>query len=156
MDIEKATYDVLSDVIQTSYGKSSEVKTKNPPTHFLTMKVKSWLNPHVKDEGPWVIINVTIIVSHPDVESLRLSLREEALELSRKAVQNTIQDYKTEVKKRKAVATATKQNYISPPEDIKLELNGNSIYDDFVYISANMKSHCKTAYYRFEVKARIV
>lgn len=156
MDIEKATYDVLSDVIQTTYGKSSEVKKNNPPTHFLSMKVKSWLNPHVQDEGPWVIINVTILVSHPNVESLKLSLREEALELSRKAVQGTIQNYKDEVKKRKAAATATQQKYVAPPEEIKLELNGNSIYDDFVYISANMKSHCKTAYYRFEVKARIV
>ena len=152
--MKNASYNLLSSVVQRSLGQSS----RTTPSCFVTMKV---LSANMLNGGDatmdYLQVNVTTIVTHKDVESLRLVLREEAMEATRKSVQQAIIDYKEEVKSRKKYAKDTGQDIGDPADSIKLEILGETLYDDFVYVSSNsLKSHCKTAYYRFHIKARIL
>lgn len=152
MDIKKANYDVLSNVVQRSYGQSSVVGG-NPPTCYLNMKVLQ-SNDIVNAEElmSFLQMNITTIITHPNVESMRLSLRSEAMEVVTKTLPKIITEYKEEVAKMKVVPT----NRLKPDPSIEMEILGGTLQDDFVFVSANMKSHCKTAYYRFTIKAKIV
>jgi len=154
MDIKKATFDIVANIVQRSLGRSSR-KTSNL---FLNMKLSSWINAANKSNPPIILIKVNTIVTHRDPEALRLTLRAEALEAVRETLRQVVVDYKEEAKKHnevtKAMGHEAGTNPEKPAKGIKLELLGMELVDSFQYISTANKA--KVANYHFEIKARIL
>jgi hypothetical protein len=181
MDISQATYEVLNNVIQTTYGKSSNISGTGPaPTHFVSMKVLKFDKKieRDKDDVPraniefagyeqttFLQIKVNTIVFHENPQSIQQILRDEALEIARKTTQRVAKEYKEEVKKiGKLDSTAEiRGKNFKPKPELKFEIMGETLYDVFSYISANssyslsrnFSGHGYSAHYLFEIKAKI-
>lgn len=125
-----ARYKIITDIIQTSFGKSSEVKYV---THFLSAKMPL---------DDTIEFSVAIRVNFPDQSVMlqqRAKYRREALAILASSAKKIEAEYKETLESRKKLgddSVATKQPYEKEPQKaIKITVLPDTIRETIEYIS---------------------
>lgn len=124
-----ATYRILSNLLQTSFGKSSEVKYV---THYLSATVVS---------DNMVRFNVVKRVSFPNQRTMldqRNKYRSQCSDLISLAMKNVEDSYAEEIENMSKLLGRTEQPFEAAPKDkIKLKLIPSSAQESIEYLSVS-------------------
>jgi hypothetical protein len=165
--IDVPTYNALSNVLQTTFGKSSDQRSKFVPhTHFLSMSI-------IADN--LIKINYMTVVNYGH-EQVRMDLRQmhlnEGLEVMRAVLKKAAEEYKDYVENViKAHSGLQKRPYTSinnaldekpiakdnglPQDTISLKLLENTISDTYEITNVNAYNSRKSAYFRMSAVAKV-
>lgn len=134
-----ATYRILSNILQTTFGKSSETKYV---THYLTAFIPA--------DG-MVQFRVTMHVSFPDQRVMidqRRKYRQQCSDVISAAMKKIEEQYKTELENMEKLLGKTEQPYEKAPWNaIKLKLVDSSVQESIEYVSVSNPK--KQALFRF-------
>lgn len=122
-------YQLLANIIQTTYGKTSQKST----THFINMSL-------ILDNRITVRFQSIVNFGHQNVFlELKKRYREEALDVIEKTIETLAQEYKT----------AAKESLVKDiKKTIKLKVSDPTITESIEYVSTSLYSPNKTAFYR--------
>lgn len=144
---QKERYRILSGLLDTSFGKSSE---RQYPNHFIKMTMPLEGTVVIKSQ---IIVN---IASTNVYNEMRKKYREELLDLISNRLKVITQQYKDAVAKESKLPTRTKQPYVEPaPATVKLTVDSSSIHEWLEHVSMSAYRTNKTCIYHLECVANV-
>lgn len=144
---DTAKYRIISNLIQTTLGKSSEVKYQS---HFLKANM-------FDDKFIEVSIVMTVTIPH---ESVGLQLRrkwlEEGFEITTDWCKKKEKEYEEVIKEKENLLEPRKQTYEkAPPKKIKLTPLQNTMKDSIETLTYSIYSVNKPSYFRINLLVEI-
>jgi len=144
---QTAKYRVLANVVQTTFGKSSEAKYA---THFVNMTIPA--------ENQILIRYQTIVnFGHQNVYlELRRKYKEEALEIVKKHIERVAEEYKKQVEdKQKLLEPKVEPYEEAAPKSISIKVLDSTIQESIENISMSIYNPVGTSYYRITCMAEV-
>ncbi len=139
---KKARYRILTNLLDTSFGKSSE---NQYPNHFIKMTMPLENTIQVKSQ---ILVNLG---GSPNIYiTMRPKFREELLEMIQKRLEKIAEEYKRNVEAAtdESLLSYRKQPYEAEPEkSVKLSVNNHSIQEWLEYVSMSAYRTNKTCIY---------
>lgn len=145
---DTATHRILSNIIQTTFGKQTEVRN---PTHFLSLEIPT--DGYIKAK---FLMIVRIGHQHNQLEFMKYKYQKEAVNYISTALKKVAEQYKEAVESKEKLLEPKEEPYEKKPKkSIKLVLDENTLSDTYEFVSPASLTALKTAYYRVQVYAKI-
>lgn len=147
---QRARYRILSNLLDTSFGKSSE---KQYPNHFIKMTMPLENTIQVKAQ---ILVNLGGSINV--YNDMRQRYREELLDMIKQRLERIADEYK------RAVEAATDENMLSyrkqpyedmPEKTIKLSVDSHSIQEWLEHVSMSAYRSNKTCIYHLHCVASV-
>ena len=144
---QRARYRVLANLLDTSFGKSSE---RQYPNHFIKMTMPLENTIQVKAQ---IIVNI----ASPNVyNEMRIKYREELLEMIKKRLERIADEYKRSLEQKENAGNVTEQKYEeAPPKSVKLAVDNHSIQEWLEHVSMSAYRTNKTCIYHLHCIASV-
>ena len=144
---QRARYRVLANLLDTSFGKTSE---RQYPNHFIKMTMPLENTIQIKAQ---IIINV----GSPNVyNEMRVKYREELLEMIKKRLERIADEYKRSLEEKENAGNVTVQKYEEPaPKTVKLAVDSHSIQEWLEHVSMSAYRTNKTCIYHLHCIASV-
>lgn len=137
---QRARYRVLADLLNTSFGKSSE---KQYPNHFIKMTMPLENTIQVKSQ-----ILVNLPGSNNVYNEMRVKYREELLQMIQKRLEHIADEYKRSLEQKENAGNVTVQKYEEPAaKSVKLTVDNHSIQEWLEHVSMSAYRTNKTCIY---------
>ena len=149
MPIQKrARYRVLTTLLDTSFGKSSE---RGYPNHFIKMTMPLENTIQIKSQ---IIINLGSSVNA--YNEMRKKYREELLDLIGQRLERIAAEYKKSLEGKEDLLSFQEQPFEDPPEKtVKLSVDSHSIQEWLEHVSMSAYRTNKTCIYHLHCIASV-
>lgn len=145
---QRARYRVLTNLLNTSFGKSSE---KQYPNHFIKMTMPLENTIQIKAQ-----ILVNLPGSNNVYNEMRIKYREELLEMIKKRLERIADEYKRCLEEKENAGNVTVQKYEEPAsKTVKLAVENHSIQEWLEHVSMSAYRTNKTCIYHLHCIANV-
>ena len=145
---QRARYRVLANLLDTSFGRSSE---KQYPNHFIKMTMPLENTIQVKAQ-----ILVNLPGSNNVYNEMRVKYREELLEMIKKRLERIADEYKRSLEEKENAGNVTVQKYEEPaPKTVKLSVDNHSIQEWLEHVSMSAYRTNKTCIFHLQCVASV-
>ena len=145
---QRARYRALANLLNTSFGKSSE---KQYPNHFIKMTMPLEDTIQIKAQ-----ILVNLPGSNNVYNEMRVKYREELLDMIKKRLERIAEEYKRCLEEKENAGNVTTQKYEEPaPNSIKLTVNNYSIQEWIEHVSMSAYRTNKTCIFHLHCIASV-
>lgn len=145
---QRARYRVLTNLLDTSFGKTSE---RGYPNHYIKMTMPLENTIQVKAQ---IIVNLGS--SNNVYNEMRKKYREELLEIIGKRLERIADEYKDAVEGKESLISYREQPYEAAPEKtVKLAIDSHSIQESLEYIGMSAYRTNKTCIFHLRCVASV-
>ena len=145
---QRARYRVLANLLDTSFGRSSE---KQYPNHFIKMTMPLENTIQVKAQ-----ILVNLPGSNNVYNEMRVKYREELLEMIKKRLERIADEYKRSLEEKENAGNVTVQKYEEDaPNTVKLSVDNHSIQEWIEHVSMSAYRTNKTCIFHLHCIASV-
>ena len=144
---QRARYRVLANLLDTSFGKSSE---RQYPNHFIKMTMPLENTIQIKAQ---ILVN---LASNNVYNEMRVKYREELLEMIKKRLERIADEYKRSLEEKENAGNVTVQKYEEEaPKTVKLSVDNHSIQEWLEHVSMSAYRANKTCLYHLHCVASV-